>query len=331
MDQEMRPKCRTYNRKIIGEMQMNKALIAIDKSGSFRVYLAITTSMVEEARKVHETSPLATAALGRVLTGAGLMGLQLKNTRDKLTVQFKGDGPAGEILVTAYGDGRVKGYISNPDVDLPLRPDGKLDVGGSIGIGTLTVIKDLGLKEPYVGKIDLVSGEIGDDLTAYFFLSEQQSTSVALGVRINPDYTTASAGGMIIQMLPDSHPESVDHLEALLAEMESISQLTEEVVAQSTGKTEEAILNSLLERIFSKLPEEYAVQPLEYREIGWNCDCSEERLEQVVISIGSRDLRDIIEEDGQAELICQFCGTKYQFDKDHLERLLEESLQREEA
>lgn len=308
---------------------MNKALIAMDKSGSFRVYLAITTSMVEEARQVHGTSPLATAALGRVLTGAGLMGLQLKNTGDKLTVQFKGDGPAGEILVTAYGDGRVKGYISNPEVELPLKSDGKLDVGGSIGIGTLTVIKDLGLKEPYVGKIDLVSGEIGDDLTAYFFLSEQQSSSVALGVRINPDYTTASAGGMIIQMLPDAQPESIEQLEAMLAEMKPISSLAETVVAESAGKTEEAIMNSFLESIFSTLPDEFTVQPLEYREIGWNCDCSEERLEQVVISIGSRDLREIIEEDGQAELVCQFCGTQYRFDKEHLGRLLQESLQRE--
>lgn len=308
---------------------MNKALIAMDRSGSFRVYLAITTSMTEEARMIHGTSPLATAALGRVLTGAGLMGLQLKNTNDKLTVQFKGDGPAGEVLVTAYGDGRVKGYISNPEVDLPLKSNGKLDVGGAIGIGTLTVIKDLGLKEPYVGKIDLVSGEIGDDLTAYFFLSEQQSSSVALGVRINPDYSTASSAGMIIQMLPDAKPESVDALEALLAEMESISSLTEKVAAESAGKTEEAIVNSLLASIFGTLPDEFAVQPLEYREIGWNCDCSEERLEQVVLSIGSRDLREIIEEDGHAELVCQFCTTQYQFDKEHLERLLEESLQKE--
>jgi molecular chaperone Hsp33 len=159
--------------------------------------------MVEDARKIHQTSPLATAALGRALTGAGLMGLQLKNDRDKLTMQFKGDGPAGEVLVTAYGNGNVKGYISNPDVDLPLKANGKLDVGGAIGTGTLTVIKDLGLKEPYVGRIDLVNGEIGEDLTAYFFISEQQSSSVALGVRINTDYTTAAAGGMMTTP-PDS-------------------------------------------------------------------------------------------------------------------------------
>lgn len=308
---------------------MNKAIIAIDKSQSFRVYLAISTTLVEDARKVHQTSTLATAALGRALTGAALMGLQLKNKSDKLTVQFKGDGPAGEILVTANGDGVVKGYISNPDVDLPLKSNGKLDVGGAVGIGTLTVIKDLGLREPYVGKIDLASGEIGDDLTTYFFLSEQQSTSVALGVRVNRDYTTLSAGGMIIQMLPDANPESVTALEKLLDEMTPISSLIEEIVNQSAGKTEEAIMDSLLERIFKPLPDEFAAERLEYREIGWNCDCSMERLEQVVISIGSKDLKQIIEEDENAELVCQFCGTKYQFDKEHLESLLKESMERE--
>jgi molecular chaperone Hsp33 len=308
---------------------MNKALIAIDKSRSFRVYLAITTTMAEDAREVHETSPLATAALGRVLTGAGLMGLQLKNKKDKLTVQFKGDGPAGEILVTANGDGGVKGYISNPGVELPLKTNGKLDVGGAIGTGTLTVIKDLGLREPYVGRIDLVSGEIGEDLTAYFFLSEQQSSSVALGVRIDTDYTVLASGGMIIQMLPEARPEAVDALETLLSEMTPISSLVEEVVKQSAGKTEEAVVDSLLERIFKPLPDEFAVERLEYRDMAWDCDCSMERLEQVVISIGSGDLKEIIEEDEKAELVCQFCGTKYQFDKEHLEKLLKESMQKE--
>lgn len=305
---------------------MNKALIALDKSHSFRVYLAISTTMVEDARRIHQTTPLATAALGRVLTGAGLMGLQLKNDRDKLTMQFKGDGPAGEILATAYGNGNVKGYISNPDVDLPLKENGKLDVGGAVGTGALTVIKDLGLKEPYVGRIDLVSGEIGEDLTAYFFLSEQQSSSVALGVKINMDYTTLAAGGMIIQMLPEAVPESVDALEKLLGEMAPISSLVEEVSANSAGKNEEAAIDSLLDRIFKPLPEEFAVERLEYRDIKWNCDCSLERLEEIVISIGSKDLKEIIEEDEKAELTCQFCGTKYQFDRERLETLLKRQI-----
>jgi len=308
---------------------MNKALIAIDRSKSFRVYLGITTTMVEDARKVHMTTPLATAALGRALTGAGLMGLQLKNKQDKLTIQFKGDGPAVEILVTATGGGSVKGYISNPDVDLPLKENGKLDVGGAVGLGTLTVIKDLGLKEPYIGKIDLISGEIGEDLTAYYYLSEQQPASVALGVKVNTDCTTLAAGGMIIHMLPNAEQESVDLLEKLLAEMPPISSLVEEVTRQSAGKTEEAVIDSLLDRIFRTLPDEFALERLEYRDLIWECDCSTERLEEVVISLGSKELEEIIEQDETAELVCQFCGAKYRFGKEHLKRLLEESRRKE--
>ena len=166
---------------------MSKVITAMDKSGSFRVYLTISTDLVETARKIHETTPLASAGLGRVLTGAGLMGLLLKNEQDKLTVLFKGDGPAQQILATANGQGEVKGYIANPNVDLPLREDGKLDVGGSLGLGQLTVIKDLGMREPYVGKIDLVSGEIAEDLTAYYYISEQQNSAISLGVMVDTD------------------------------------------------------------------------------------------------------------------------------------------------
>lgn len=305
---------------------MNKAIIAMDRSGSFRVYLAVTTAMVEEARQIHDTTPVATAALGRVLTAAGLMGLMLKNSQDKLTMQFKGDGPAREILATAYGDGRVKGYISNPQVDLPLKPNGKLDVGGAIGIGTVTVIKDLGLKEPYVGRIELVNGEIAEDLTAYFFVSEQQSSSVALGVRVATDLSVAAAGGMIIQMLPGADPASVDALEPLLEQMTPISTLVEQVTKESVGKTEEAVVTELLRRIFEPLPEQFAVKPLETRNLGWECDCNEERLEQALMSIGVTDLKTILDEDGQAELTCQFCRKKYHFDREHLQRLLDEMM-----
>ncbi len=298
----------------------------MDKSGSFRVYLAITTSMVEDARQIHDTTPLATAAMGRVLTAAGLMGLMLKNPKDKLTIQFKGDGPAREILATANADGRVKGYISNPDVDLPLKANGKLDVGNALGIGHVTVIKDLGLKEPYVGRIELVNGEIAEDLTAYFFVSEQQSSSVALGVRVDTDLTVAAAGGMIIQMLPGANMASVDALEPLLDQMTPISTLVEEVTKESAGKTEEAVVEDLLNRIFAPMPEEFAVIAKETRDLGWECDCSTERLEQALMSIGVKDMKTILEEDGEAELTCQFCRTKYHFDKAHLERLLEEMM-----
>ena len=303
---------------------MNKALIGIDKSGSFRVYLAITTTMAEDARQIHHTTPLATAALGRVLTGAGIMGLMMKEPDNKLTMQFKGDGPAREILATAKGNGKVKGYISNPAVDLPLRSDGKLDVGGAVGIGSVTVIKDLGLKEPYVGRIELVSGEIAEDLTAYFFVSEQQSSSVALGVRIAQDCSVAAAGGMIIQMLPDSKRESIDALEAMIAKMEPMTTLIERITKESAGKTEEAVMEALKAEIFSELAEEFQVETLEYRDLQWECDCSEERLEQVLISLGKNELKQIVEEDGQAELVCQFCTKAYHFDKAHLEKLLSE-------
>lgn len=303
---------------------MNKAIIAMDKSGSFRVYLAITTSMVEESRRIHDTTPVATAALGRVLTAAGLMGLMLKNPDDKLTVQFKGDGPAREVLASAQGDGSVKGYISNPEVELPLKANGKLDVGGAIGIGTITVIKDMGLKEPYVGRIELVNGEIAEDLTAYFFVSEQQSSSVALGVRIATDYSVAASGGMIIQMLPGAEPASVTALEEMISQMTPISTLIEETVQESAEKTPEGVIEELLSRIFASMPEAFAVEPLGYRQIGWNCDCSQDRLEQALMSIGADDLQAILEEDGRAELTCQFCRKKYLFDEACLRRLLAE-------
>ena len=303
---------------------MGKALIGMDKSQSFRVYLTITTDMVEEARKIHDTTPLATAGLGRVLTGAGLMGIQMKSDKEKLTLHFKGDGPAMQIIATALGDGRVKGYISNPDVELPLTPAGKLDVGGSLGIGELTVIKDIGLKEPYVGKIAFVTGEIADDLTAYFYISEQQNSSVALGVKIGREGHVLAAGGMIIQMIPDFKPESVDALEKLLAEMKPLTTLIEETMLAGLGRTDEELVEDLMHRIFGSMPEEFQVEKLGSREIRWECDCSYERLEQVLMTIGEADLTSIIEEDGEAEMVCQFCRKKYHFEKSRLEKILEE-------
>ena len=302
---------------------MSKVITGIDHSGSFRVYLTISTDMVEEARKIHDTTPLASAGLGRVLTGAGLMGLLLKNDSDKLTVLFKGDGPAKQILATATANGDVKGYIANPDVDLPLTKEGKLDVGGSLGIGELTVIKDLGLREPYVGTIALVDGEIADDLTAYYFISEQQNSAISLGVKVDVDYTIAAAGGMIIQMLPNAAEESIDALEAMLEKLPPITALVEEAVSENHGKSDEGVLQAMMDRIFAQMPEEYQVETLEFKEMRWHCDCSEERLEKVLMTIGEKDLTDIIEEDGQAELVCQFCCKKYHFDKEHLERILE--------
>ena len=302
---------------------MSKVITGIDRSGSFRVYLTISTDMVEEARKIHDTTPLASAGLGRVLTGAGLMGLMLKKEGEKLTVLFKGDGPARQILATATQAGDVKGYIANPDVELPLTPQGKLDVGGSLGIGELTVIKDLGLREPYVGTIALVDGEIADDLTAYYFISEQQNTAISLGVKIDVDCTVKAAGGMIIQMLPGAREESIDALEKMISDLPPITTLVEETVSLNNEKSDEGVLQAMMDRIFGQLPEDFKVEAMEFKEMGWHCDCSEERLEQVLMTIGRDDLTEIIEEDGEAEMVCQFCCKKYHFDKEHLERILE--------
>ena len=301
---------------------MSKALIAVDKSGSYRVYRRVTTDMVQKAADIHDTTPLASAGLGRVLTAAGLMGIMLKNDDDKLTVNFKGDGPAKQILATAYGDGSVKGYISNPYADLPLREDGKLDVGGSLGIGELTVIKDLGLKEPYVGTIALVSGEIADDLTAYFFISEQQNTSVALGVKVERDLSIGAAGGMIIQMLPQADEGAVDALEKMIAQMEPLTTIISRVAENSAGLTQSGMVQKLLEEIFRDMPEEYMPKALEERDINWECDCSHERMARALATIGRDDMKEIIEEDGQAELQCHFCLKKYDFSRQELTEIL---------
>lgn len=300
---------------------MSKAIIALDRSKSYRVYLTISTDMVQEAADIHDTTPLASAGLGRVLTAAGLMGIMLKDEDSKLTLHFKGDGPAKQILATAYGDGRVKGYISNPYVDLPLNDQGKLDVGGSLGIGDLTVIKDLGLKEPYTGTIALVDGEIADDLTAYFYISEQQNTSVALGVKVQPDLSIGAAGGMIIQMLPDAEEGSVDALEKMLTDLPPLTTLISEIPENVQGAGER--LEALLQQIFKDVPEEYQPEILQERDINWECDCSRERIENALLTIGRHDLMEIIEEDGQAELQCQFCRKKYHFNRDELVSILE--------
>ena len=307
-------------------MKINKAITGMDKSGSFRVYMAITTKMAEDARLIHETSPLATHLLGRALTGTGLMGLMLREPGFKVTLQFKGDGPAQQVLCTASSDGAVKGYIVNPNVDLPVRSDGSPDVGGALGIGTITCIRDTGMKEPYVGRIDLVSGEIADDMTAYFFISEQQQTSVSLGVKLSEDGAVEAAGGLIIQMLPDAGEEAVQALENWLPKMPKITELVSQVMEHAGAKSVGTLMKELIGEAFSGLPEEFEVSPMDLLDIGWQCDCSVERLEQVVLSLGSREIRDIIEEDGSAELTCQFCRKSYQFDRTHLERLLYESI-----
>lgn len=301
---------------------MSKAMIAVDKSGSYRVYVTVTTDLVQEAVSIHDTTPVASAALGRVLTAAGLMGIMLKSDEDKLTVNFKGNGQARQILATAHGDGTVKGYIANPYVDLPLKGNGKLDVGGALGEGELTVIKDLGLKEPYMGTIALVSGEIADDLTAYFYISEQQNSSVALGVKVERDLSIGAAGGMIIQMLPGAEEAAVDALEEMIGKMEPLTTSISRVMEETPGLSQSGIVRRLMEEIFADMPEKYRLQALGEREIRWECDCSRERMARALATIGKEDMREIIEEDGKAELQCHFCLKKYDFSRQELTEIL---------
>ena len=291
---------------------MSNTLIAVDNSGSYRLYLTITTEMVAEAQRIHGCTPLATAGLGRTITAAGMMGLMLKGEGDRLTVQFKGDGPAREILACANARGEVKGYISDPNVDLPLKSNGKLDVGGSLGNGSLTVIRDIGMKEPYVGKIELVSGEIAEDLTQYFAVSEQQPSSVALGVMVDKYGKVCAAGGMIVQVLPGAKEECLNALEDTLFYMNSMT----------VNVMDSMNVDDMMERIFGSMPEEFRPHVLDRRDISWHCDCSRERMEKALISVGREDLSRIIEEDGKAELTCSFCRNSFTFNKEELIQLL---------
>lgn len=295
----------------------NNTLIAVDKTGSYRVYLTVTTDAVIKAAKIHDCTPLAAAALGRTLTAAGMMGLMLKGNREKLSILFKGDGPAEEILACSNAAGKVKGYIHNPYIDLPLKDTGKLDVGGAIGNGTLTVVKDLGLKDPYVGKIELVSGEIAEDLTQYFTASEQQPSSVALGVRMDLEGKVNAAGGMIIQVMPNASDECLTALEDMLFYMDSLTLLIQDA-AEMEGESQ---VRNLFELIFRSLPDEFKPEILDERSIEWECDCSRERMEAALVSLGKDDLNHIIEEDGKAELTCSFCRSSYTFNKEELEAI----------
>lgn len=297
-------------------MEMSKVFVGVDRGGTYRVYLTISTDLAEEARRIHNTTPLATAALGRVITATGLMGLMLKEEKDKLTVIFKGDGPLEQIIAAANGKGEVKGYVNNPSAHLPLKGPGKLDVGKGIGKGELTVIKDIGLKEPQQGKIALVSGEIAEDLTLYYYVSEQQNTSVALGVMIDVDLKVKHAGGMILQMLPGGErTEAVIHLEKILADLPPLTSLIEEI---PENLSEDERLEALSKRIFSSMPVEFELKKIAEGEITWKCDCSRKRLEKVVAALGEEELSDIIEKDGKAEILCNFCNEKYEFTKEEL-------------
>lgn len=274
-----------------------------------RFFCCITTEMVEEARRIHNCSPVSIAALGRMLTAGSMMGLMLKSDKDTLTLQINGKGPAGSIVVVSDNSGNAKGYITNNDVELMRRPDGKLDVGRAVGVdGVLTVIKDLGLKEPYVGQIPIISGEIGDDISSYFATSEQTPTAVGVGVLVEVDGHVAASGGFIIQLMPEADESVISKLEERLGQIRSVTEMA------SSGLDAEGMMKEMLGDMEFKI--------YERKEIGYRCNCSKERLERALISIGEQELVEIIEEQGHAELVCHFCNSKYQFDREELNELL---------
>lgn len=282
---------------------------AIDKTGNIRIFVATTTNMVEEARTTHDTSPTATAALGRSLTAAAMMGAMMKNDKDRLTLKISGGGPVGTIMIVANNRGDVKGYVDYPYADVPSRQDGKLDVGRLVGTnGTITSIMDLGLKEPYVGQANLVSGEIAEDLATYYVISEQQPSAIGLGVLVDKDITVKAAGGYIIQLLPNVAEEDIARIEEAISKASPVSTLIDQ------GLSPEEIMNVLLK--------DFEMEILDKSEINYVCDCSRDRIEGVLLSIGKGELQAMIDEDGQGEVVCHFCNTKYHFSKDELEELV---------
>lgn len=281
--------------------------------GEIRVLAAVTTELVNEAQRIHHTYPAATAALGRLLTGAALMGAAgLKNESDSMTVQIKGEGEIKNLVAVSDCLSRVRGYISNPYVDRPLNDKGKLDVGGAIGGGFLSVVRDLGLKEPYAGQVPLVSGEIAEDLTYYYAKSEQIPTSVALGVLVDTDNTVIASGGFMIQMLPGATDEMAKKLEGILKELPPVTTMIRD------GMSAEDILFRVTDG-FPMICENNTVTPK------YECKCSKERMEKALISVGKDALTELIEEQGQAELTCQFCDNKYLFNKQELTELLQKA------
>lgn len=282
---------------------------AMIKDVPVRMFAADTTELVGEAQKIHSTLPTASAAFGRTLTATALMTMLLKNENNKISVQIKCDGPIEDLLVIGNTKGEIKGDIYNPHVHIPLNQIGKLDVAGAIGKGTLTIIQDLGLKEPYIGTVELVSSEIGEDFSYYFAVSEQVPSVVALGVLVNPDGTIKKAGGYLIQLLPNHSEELIDYIEKRIGEIPTISKLLDE------GHEPKEIL----ELIFK----DYKVTFTEKKKPVYHCDCNRDRFERGLISLGKEELTAIIEEDGQAEILCHFCNKKYEFEKADLTTLLE--------
>ena len=287
---------------------MNDYIIrATAANDQIRAFAAVTTEMVETAREHHNTSPVATAALGRLLTAGAMMGSMMKGEKDVLTLQIKAGGPLQGITVTADSQGNVKGYVGNPDVCIPANSKGKLDVAGAVGPGFLTVIKDMGLKEPYSGQVMLQTCEIAEDLTYYFATSEQVPSAVGLGVLMNKNNTVRQAGGFIVQLMPFAEEEVISRLEQNVQKINSVTNLLEE------GHTPESLLEKVLEG--------FDVQINEKMDTRFCCNCSKERVAKALISIGRKELNEMIQEGKPIEMNCHFCNTNYNFTVEELKEI----------
>ena len=285
--------------------QNHNMLRGISENGGIVFYGVDSTEIVREMERLHKTSAVTTAALGRLLTAASMMGIMLKSTQDSVTLQIKGGGPAGRLLAVSDGTGNVKGYVEHPVVELPPRADGHLNVGAAVGKdGTLDVIRDLGMREPYIGQVPLTSGEIAEDITSYYAYSEQIPTVCALGVLVDKDLSIACAGGYLLQLLPGATDAEITRLEQNIAAMPSVTELLR------AGKTPQDMMELAMAG--------FDPQVLDTREVQYQCDCSEERTKNMLLSLGRKELVKLRDEDPKCEVVCHFCHTKYEFDLNEL-------------
>lgn len=282
-----------------------------EKNGKIRFFAAMTTSLVNDAHNIHITTPVVSAAFGRTLTAAAMMGTMLKGDNETLSIQLKGDGPLEGVVAVGNSKGEVRGYVLNNAVDLPLKPNGKLDVGGAIGRGYLTVVRDLKMREPYVGRVELQSGEVADDLTYYFASSEQIPSVVALGVLVDRDYSIRAAGGYIIQLMPDAEEADIAKIEDNIKDIPSVTNMLE------SGLDPESIIGRVLDG--------FELQVTERMTPAYRCNCNENSIKRALISVGTEELKDILAKEGAAELTCYYCNKTYKISGEEIREILEKT------